>query len=234
MKFIWVLGILLVLSSEGWAFRPFILHSGKGQVTLLQYFRPDGCTSCDSQDKFFSDLRSDRKLWKKYVPVLLSQTQYKDIYSKLTPPSAATPSPAPEGAATPPPETVSEEGVFFLNGAKWVFKDGAVPMDKSVDVGNLEVARAKYDDFEITFIPKERNSNYVVTAALLASGEKDFTAVDLVSKPLKKVGDSYTVHVKLQMKKNPAGSKKNSAVFWITKEDDTKPVQAVGSDLKID
>jgi hypothetical protein len=210
---------IFIWSHSVLAFRPFIIRSGKSQVHLIEYYDSESCTTCDDQRKWLSDLRSDKKLFKKFIPVAFDVEKNADRLKELSL------DPSPDGA------TIAIDGV----GWTWT-TDSKIPDESTEVVGELEVARAKFQEFEVTFTPKEKfgpDRKVKITGVLLGNGSKEFSVIEISEKELKKIGSSFTGHLKFSMKKKPE-FKTYTAVFWVSKDDDFKPIQAVGANLTID
>jgi len=205
MKKYIVIVLLLLCSSPAYSFRPFILHSGKNKVKVIEFYTSEACEKCEAPEKWLGNLRSDKGLFKKFIVV----SRKKD--------SGDLPS-------------------FVVDGEEMPWDENKLPdlsSEKPEEVGDLSVARNRLKEFEITFSPKAKLDKVDINVALLGSGVSNFVVLEFVTKSLRKSGNIFSGHVKLEMAKNP-DVKTYSTVFWTTEGDSLKPIQAVGGDIKLE
>jgi len=213
----WIIFGLLLFTTPAYSFRPFILHSGKNKISVLEFYTSETCEECLDGEKWFSTLRGTKGLFKKFIALSFLMPEFK---SRIT--------------------EDSELPVIKLNGdvSPWNddSKSGPDPLSLSAaEVGDLSVARNRLKEFEITFLPKEKLENIDINVALLGTGKlRTLTVLEYLKKQLNKTGKSYSGHVKLKMEKNE-DTQTYSAVFWVTRSSDgTHPIQATGGDFKLE
>lgn len=256
-----VIGISLLFSCPAYCFRPFILHTGKNQVKLVEFYTSETCGKCEAPEKWLGTLRPDKGLFKKFIVASFHIIENHPPETVAVSGNTPEPGNSPEPIATiepiwndifAKPEFSSRKKdvpTFVVNGENLQWDENfKLLVDKPDDVGDLSVARNKLKEFEITFSPKEKFDNVNVNVALLGNGisrqiasgenanktlDENFVVLEFVTKNLHKSGSVFSGHVKMDLAKNPA-VKTFSAVFWTTKEEDTKPIQATGGDLKLE
>ena len=213
VKLFGIFFITFLLSIAAWSFRPFILHSGQSRVPFVEFYTPQDCPTCAAPQDWLTALKG-HGLWKKEVPITILMD-----------------GPLSKAEFTPKGQKLTTLPGFFLNGEEWQWNTDSKVPDEKETAGELDVARAKLEEFEITFKTKKSLTDPQVTAALLGNGmPQNFVVLESASKSLRKSGDSWTTHIKLSMKKNES-AKSYSAAFWV--EDGGKILQATGGDLSL-
>jgi hypothetical protein len=242
-----LIALLLLSSAPAYAFRPFILHTGKNQVKVLEFYTSEACEKCEASEKWLASLRPDKGLFKKFIAVSfhLPTAPIVEPVNNVAPSGTADPGVTPEPTVQPVPLWVDifakpdfssrkkEAPSFVFNGEDWSWsEDAKLPLDKTEDVGDLSVARNRLKEFEITFSPKEKLDKVNINVALLGSGisrqvtmggavktlAENFVVLEFVNRSLHKSGNVFSGHVKLDMAKN-VDVKTFSAVFWTTKDE---------------
>ena len=189
-----------------------VLSSGEQQVTLVELFTSEGCSSCPPADRWLSGLKTDADLWKRFVPIAFhvdywDYIGWKDRFARAEY-SARQRQYAKEGAV----RFVYTPGVFY-HGAEWQGwrRTNSIANNDS-DVGNLTV-HVDGDSAAIQFNNKNTNIKRLdVHVAVLGmnletsvrAGENkgrrlshDFVALDIVSSRLKRSGSGFSTVSKL-------------------------------------
>lgn len=242
---IFSLGLLLISGLYSAAFAKNIrLESGVDQVSLIELYSSEGCSSCPPADEWLANLKKKPGLWKKHVPVEFhvdywNYLGWHDDFSKKD-------FTARQGAYS---SLWGKKSVytpnFILNGDDW--KPGRKPTKKAKkNVGNLIVKQISEKEFEVEFAPTDKqNKPYKVYGTRLAGGlsvviragenkgrtlKHEFVALSLQTESLKKSKNTYKA--KLSLPKDTTTKAKSHAVaFWVGEGSVQTPIQAVGGDL---
>ena len=218
--------------------------SGERRVALVELYTSEGCSSCPPADRWFTKLKADPGLWKRFVPVAFhvdywDYIGWQDRFARADY-SARQRQYAEEGAAT----AVYTPGLF-RGGKDWRgWRNGETVAIDRQKAGVLSVIVAN-NSAEVHFDSLDATARqYTVHLALLGmnlrtavrAGENrgrslshDFVALNLVSVPLERSGSGYTAITKLPDKS--AEAEDVALAVWVSKEGAQKPVQAVGGYL---
>ena len=233
-------GIFAVASAD-------TLQSGPDQVSLLELYTSEGCSSCPSADRMISELKSSPGLWNRIVPVAfhvdywdylgwvdrMANKEYgerqRDYIRQWNGRSTYTP-------------------MLVNNGEE--FRRDTISQKPETDVGYLSVEQDAPGEFMVVFRPSERfqNPHWRLETALLgfgisskvATGENagkvlahDFTVLDHQVKDAVladgKVQSLFSIDLRSSLKTSRLG-----LAAWVHPEDDLRPVQAVGGWLSVE
>ncbi|MFT5396352.1 MAG: hypothetical protein ACI85N_001550 [Gammaproteobacteria bacterium] len=213
------------------------------QVSLLELYTSEGCSSCPPADKWISKLKSHPGLWHSLVPVgfHVDYWNYIGWADRFSSPEYSARQ--RRYARTNNLKTVYTPG-FLLNGEEWRSFFGVRTLSTETDkkVGPLSL---KISDMELAavFYPIEALTDkiLILNVAVLGfdiktdvkAGENnnkelkhDFTVLGFKSIPLYKDKSFYSVMTELPDIIETAPRMAVSA--WINKENDMTPIQAVG------
>ena len=138
MKTAWILLLLPLVSSSLHA-NTLVLDSGRQQVTLLELYTSQGCSSCPPAERWLNDYVDDDDLWERVVPVAFHVDYWDYIGWKDPYATAANGDRQRDYARAGQARTVYTPG-FFNNGREWrgwTFRIG--PRDSRKQPGNLVV-----------------------------------------------------------------------------------------------
>jgi hypothetical protein len=218
-----------------------VFTSGPEQVTLLELFTSEGCSSCPPAEETLARLRDDPRLWKEVVPVAFHVTYFdsrawRDRFASKTF-TARQYDYAREWSA---------ENVYtpclVQNGVEFRARERTATPAQS---GILRAERASDGRVRVTFQPTtdDAKARYDVYVALLGGGitldvrggenagrklVHEFVALVLREAELTAQADgTLTASVELAEKNLPATPRRALAV-WVTRRGKMTPVQATG------
>jgi hypothetical protein len=219
-------------------------QSSQRQVSLLELYTSEGCSSCPPAETWLSKLKGSQGLWNEFVPVAFhvdywnnlgwkdrfSDEQYTERQKSYAQLWSASDIYTPE---------------FVLNGKEWHDWLGfrGAPSSTASQPGVLQVQSGDGKHWAATFLPGPGDvSHYQVTAAVLASdvgsdvsaGENsgrhlnhDFAALFLITRPLTSQTNGF--QGKFIIDPQPKGITGRLALaIWVTREGQLAPLQATG------
>jgi hypothetical protein len=226
--------------------RTFRVHSGPGRVNLVELFSSEGCSSCPPADTWLAGLRGHPQLWKTFVPIEFhvdywNRLGWVDKFSK-----DAFTARQRQYAAEWGNWNVYTPGLV-LNGKEW--RPGPMATEYAVSdgtrVGTLTVSRTGPGKFYVAFKPGARGE-FVAYGALLGNGLRskvtsgenagrllyhEFVVLGLARRNLERAGETHSAVLELAAPRSAAEPGSYSMAFWVTRNGEQRPLQAVGGDL---
>ena len=215
---------------------PIVFESGPKKVQLLELFTSEGCSSCPPAEASFSRLANEIRLWREFVPVAFHVDYWDRLGWKDPFASVEWTRRQQTYAENWKAETVYTPA-FVLNGREW--RGANVPATDEKAVGILKVEVRSGDTCLVSFTPASgdaQNLEYYVARlgfgidSAVHAGENngrklhhDFVVLDLAHAKLGSNPQEFHLPGKAA---NPPS--RTALAAWITKEGDTKPLQAVG------
>ena len=226
------LALFLMLTSIATA-GEIVIESPPTRAHLIELFTSEGCSSCPPAEAWLRGLKSERGLWREFVPVAF----HVDYWDRLGwPDRLASPrftQRQRDYAALWRANSVYTPG-FVLDGREW--RDRSVPRASGEKAGVLKVWVAD-DRASVSFPASERKlqAHLVWLTGEVVSDVKagenrgsklrhDFVALALESQPLDAKSGTATFATP-----KPAAAKAVAA--WITEAGRAEPVQATGGAL---
>jgi hypothetical protein len=236
--------VTMIYWSVGGCAESTVIQSSENQVTLLELFTSEGCSSCPPAEKWLSDLKTAAGLWKQFVP-LAFHVDYWDYLGWRDPWASKAFSDRQRGYAQLWGRDSIYTPGFVLNGQEWRLwsQKKAGPPASGTKAGALRVSSSDFERWQVSFFPvRQGSSDYEVHAAMLANelisdvkaGENrghrlshDFVVTALTTCPLKRQGDKVQGEFQFKPAKKQAGKRMSLAV-WVTPLGSLEPLQAVG------
>jgi hypothetical protein len=230
-----LLAALMLLGSGAALAGDVVIRSGPGQVHLLELFTSEGCSSCPPAEERLSSLKAIAGLWKTVVPVGF----HVDYWDHLGWPdrfaSAAYTARQQAYASGWGSDSVYTPE-FVLDGRE--FTDAEIP-SASGPGGNLEVNLSSSRVLTVHYQPAAAGPGTAWEAHIAPLGvgletdvrggenggrrlRHDFVALSLLTLPLR----AGTIAGTLTLP--PAKEGEKAIAVWITRVDDSSPVQAAG------
>jgi len=238
---------LAALNGRAAGAAPMTFESSSRQISLLELYTSEGCSSCPPAETWLSGLKDNPGLWRDFVPVAFhvdywnylgwrdpwSREEYSDRqqeYARIW-----------HAANVYTPE-------FVLNGQEWQrsFWSKAVPQTGAKDAGVLRVSSPDGQEWQATYtVPADSTAGVHIyqlhTAELVCevgsdvkagenSGRRlnhDFAALTLTEQPLVSKTNELRGTFRIDGKSKPATGRLALAV-WVVPNGQTVPIQAVG------
>jgi hypothetical protein len=222
-----------------------IFKSGNAQVSLVELFTSEGCSSCPPADQFFSQLTGGNGLWNFFVPVAFHVDYWNAPWTDPLSSNKFTNRQSAYAAFRKPGESTLVTPDLVINGERSQAWDQISQLHQGnlVQSGALEVIHKSESQYIINFKPaKTETSEVVANLALLGfgityqvtSGENagktlvhDFAALNLESTPLRNVNGVLTAIISLPPAKVNASNRGIAA--WVSVRG--RPIQATGGYL---
>lgn len=242
----WLACLLLVLTAnQGAAEDAFVeFASGASQVTLIELFTSEGCSSCPPAERWLNNLESDPGLWHDFVPVAWhvdywDYLGWKDPFADPAHAKRQRRYAAEEGA-----RTVYTPGVF-RNGRAWSdWRAGGRIASRRSSPGNL-VVRREGDRITARFEPTSANgARMVLNVAVLGMGfetevragenrgralSHEFVLIGQGARAMTREGNHYVAETPFPVADH--ATQRTALVAWVSTRASQRPVQAVGGFL---
>lgn len=220
-------------------------ESGPSQVSLIELYSSEGCSSCPPADRWISGLKEGEGLWKEYVPAAFHVNYWDGLGWKdpfATPESTAR---QHAYAAHWGEDTVYTPGLV-LNGAEWRDWRGAGrPPQSGKITGVLSVRSGKDGFYTLSYEPSVPGDYFQLHAVLLGFGvtsevtagenrgrrlPHDFLVLNWKALRMAPNGKVYAAQVRLES--HPViKAERYAAAFWVTGADGFTVLQAAGGYL---
>ena len=214
-------------------------ESGPAQVSLLELYTSEGCSSCPPAEAWLSSLSQNPELWKAVVPVAFhvdywDNLGWKDEFSSrdFTQRQRHYAANWGSGSVYTP--------AFVLNGAEWQAWGRAITGTENLQPGKL-IVLATGSQIKVTFSPSRLAGPYSVEIAPLrmnatsrvTAGENrgrtlthQFIAMNLVKTDLSQSGENFGADISCST------DKADALAVWITRSGSLNPIQAAGGLLR--
>jgi len=218
-----------------------VFQSGVEQVSLLELYTSEGCSSCPPADLWLGKLTDHASLWKQLVPLAFhvdywDSLGWKDRFSRAEFSDRQTR--YVETGAIP----FSYTPGFVLNGSEWRIYRGVQPVIAGGNVGVL-TAIIEAGKVKVEFIPSRPmvGDKLIANIALLGFGLKseirsgensgrylahDFVVLSLKQETLRSDRVKYVAATSLPRSDIPA--ERFAVALWVTTDHDQMPLQVVG------
>lgn len=214
-------------------------ESGPAQVSLLELYTSEGCSSCPPAEQWLSAISRNSQLWKAVVPVAFhvdywDNAAWRDRFSnrEFTQRQNSYVSTWGSGSAYTP--------AFVLNGAEWRGWGRTLPVAGGPPVGKLLVV-VNGGHLNVSYSPLQPGGSYTAEIVPLkmnatshvTGGENhgrtltdQFIAINLVRTSLRQSGDSFGADISCPT------DQADALAVWVTHSGSLIPVQAAGGLLR--
>lgn len=218
-----------------------ILQSNAEQVSLLELYTSEGCSSCPPADQWLAELKDHPRLWESLVPVAFhvdywNYLGWKDEFSRAEYGQRQRRY-SKAGAIS----TVYTPG-FVLNGSEWRGFRAGPPVETGAVTGYLS-AEIGVNDIVVQYRPSKAllGETLVVNISLLGfglssdvrSGENngrelkhEFVVLDLQKKTMTAENGNYGATTALL--EGDIAAARYAIAIWVSTKGDQTPLQAVG------
>jgi hypothetical protein len=237
--------VIMIWLGAGYVFaeEPITFESDEAQVSLIELFTSEGCSSCPPAEKWLSNLKSSPDLWKKIVPIAFhvdywNHLGWRDRFSKPQFTERQRRYAAAWGG-----DSIYTPG-FVLNGREWSGWFGRVDWPAAQKVGVLRVTLSSGTNFAADFVPQSTQSRaFNLNVAMLSNDlrsavargenagrklEHDFVVLQFVKSDMMHDGKHWTGSVALPIQSS--ADKPSAIAAWVT--ENAIPVQATGGWLR--
>ena len=219
-------------------------QSATNRAVMLELYSSEGCSSCPPAEAWFSQLKSNSRLWNGLVPIAF-HVDYWDYLGWRDPFATAAFSERQRAyAALWKSESVYTPG-FVLNGKEWRgwYNRNGLPRVSSATPGTLTANSEDGKNWKVRFAPTSRSAGgYDIHLALLGfelssdvkAGENrghrldhDFVVLAMQSATASIGGGSLSAEISATVP-SKFSPKRLAIAVWVTKRGELEPVQAVG------
>jgi hypothetical protein len=244
--FIVALGLHMALSLSNLTAEPIRLQSTEEQVSLLELYSSEGCSSCPPAESWLSELKKSPKLWRDWVPVAFHVDYWDSLGWKDSFGSKEFSARQREYADQWRTQSVYTPG-FVFDGKEWRdwFQHQAFPPTTSKRVGVLQGLSADGSSWRFTFQPISSAAlgTYEFHAALLGfeltsdvkAGENrgrklahDFVVLKLEEAASRREKDSFQANITFRVPDRLIATTPRGIAVWVTLPNNPEPLQAVG------
>ena len=221
-----------------------LFQSATNRAVLLELYSSEGCSSCPPAEAWFSQLKSNPRLWKDVVPVGFHVDYWDELGWKDPFATSSFSERQRAYSARWKSESVYTPG-FVLNGKEWRgwFNRNGLPRPSIEPVGLLTASSDEGKKWMIHFAPTTRNGGtFDFHLALLGcelssdvkAGENrgrrldhDFVVLTMHSAPAEGTGDVLIAEISSTPPARFA-PKRMAIAVWVTRRGELEPIQAVG------
>jgi len=237
--------VVTIWLAAGYVFAeaPITFESDEAQVSLIELFTSEGCSSCPPAEKWISNLKSSPDLWKKIVPIAFhvdywDHLGWRDRFSRPQFTERQQ-----RYAATWGGDSIYTPA-FVLNGHEWNGWVGRTAWPAAQKVGVLRVSLSDGVNLTANFVPQNTQPHMLnLNIAILgndlqsdvARGENagrklrhDFVVLQLAKTDMMPDAERWTGSVALP--KAFSSDKPSALAAWIT--ENAIPIQATGGWLR--
>jgi len=238
----WFVFVSFILGATSVAAAPQILDSGSRQVSLLELYTSEGCSSCPPADRWLSKLKSDTRLWREVVPVAF----HVDYWDYLGWPdrfaSSVFGARQRQYAQNGFIRTVYTPGLI-LNGKEWRgwFLRPQLRLDPGAEVGQLTL-RLDSEHTEARFtakqdLPDQLDIHLAVLGFELSTQVRDgenqgrtltHDFVVLAYEQIPMHGSDADYRVQLDLPTTTVEVSRKAIAAWVSLPNNPQPLQAVG------
>jgi hypothetical protein len=213
--------------------------SGPAQVSLLELYTSEGCSSCPPAEAWLGTLSQNPELWKAVVPVSFhvdywDNLGWKDVFSsrEFTQRQRQYALSWGSGSVYTP--------AFVLNGLEWQAWGRALPSKESQQVGKL-VVLVSGSQLKVSYSPGQSGGPYTAeivplkmnATSRVTRGENQgrtlthaFIAMNLLRTDLTQSGENFAADITCPT------DKADALAVWVTHAGSLVPIQATGGILR--
>ncbi len=218
-------------------------QSGPSQVTLVELYTSQGCSSCPPAEEYLNSLKNHGELWKNFVPVAL-HVDYWDYIGWKDRFASPQHTLRQRQYALVNRQRAIYTPAFFVNGRPWRRSFfNSVPSSSNVQTGTLRIALVD-DQIDARFIPQDAagTEQLSLTVCIVGMGLKthikagenegrssrhDFVKLNGVSV----LSSDNQWRFRLPPT-NSIKAEQYALVAWVSKKGDPRPLQTVGGYIR--